>query len=283
MELPWLPGYGGAAPVRIGNSAAQQFQHDVVGEVMDTMHQCWRAGIVGSRDGWRLERALINHLEATWEKPDKGIWEVRGPDQHFTHSKVMAWVGVDRAIKAVEQFGFDGPVDRWRRLRAEIHEQVCRRAYDSDLGAFVQFYGSKRLDASLLVMPLVGFLPASDPRVRGTVAAIERHLTREGCFVYRYVTDRDVEGLPTGEAAFLLCSFWLVDNLVLMGRHDEAERIFERLLSVRNDVGLLSEGYDVDGRRLAGNYPQAFSHVGLVNSAVNLAPGRGPAEERPSR
>ncbi len=279
LELPWLPGYQGAKPVRIGNAASRQLQWDVYGEVVDTMYQCRRSGLDGDEAGWRLERALLDYLESSWDQPDEGIWEVRGPRREFTHSKMMAWVAVDRAVKSVERFRLDGPVDRWRALRATIHDEVCRKGFDPQLNAFVQSYGSKLLDASLLMTPLVGFLPASDARVHGTVAAIERHLVRDG-FVARYSTEESVDGLPPGEGAFLACTFWLADNLVLLHRRDEAVRIFERLLDLRNDVGLLSEEYDVGARRLVGNFPQAFSHVGLVNTARNLALHDGPAEHR---
>lgn len=281
LELPWLPGYEGARPVRIGNRASEQRQLDVFGELFDTMHQSWRAGIGPGEDGWRLERDLLGFLEQIWSEPDEGIWEVRGPRRHFTHSKMMAWVAVDRAIKAVERFGMEGPVDRWRALREAIHAEICDRGYHPKRGAFVQSYGSDRLDASLLMMPLVGFLPAADPRVRSTIEAISRELTTDG-FVARYATDPEIDGLPPGEAAFLLCSFWLADAFALLGRRDEARRLFEQLLSVRNDVGLLAEGYDPVARRLLGNFPQAFSHVGLINTAQNLSrPAGGPAEDRP--
>lgn len=278
-ELPWLPGFAGSAPVRTGNGAYDQFQLDVFGEVMDALHQCWSRGLAPGAAGWRLERAMMDFVENAWQRPDEGIWEVRGQPRHFTHSKMMAWVAVDRAIRAVESYGFEGPVDRWRALRRTIHDEVCKKGYDAERGAFVQFYGSKHLDASLLLMPLVGFLPVTDPRVRSTVEAIERELTT-GCFVARYKTDPDVDGLPEGEASFLLCSFWLVDCLWLMGREDDARRMFEELLAIRNDVGLLSESYDTVGRRLAGNFPQAFSHIGLVNSARLFEPGgaKGPHE-----
>jgi GH15 family glucan-1,4-alpha-glucosidase len=280
LELPWLPGFAGSRPVRIGNAAFDQFQLDVFGEVLDATHQAWRQGVPLDDDAWRIDTALVTYLETAWREPDEGIWEVRGPRRHFTHSKMMAWVALDRAVKGIEQFGLEGPLDRWRGVRDTIHEEVCREGYNADLGAFVQFYGSDLLDASLLMMPLVGFLPASDPRVRGTIEAIERDLTIDG-FVSRYRTVEEVDGLPPGESAFLLCSFWLVDNLELLGRHDDARRMFERLLSVRNDVGLLAEGYDAKARRLAGNFPQAFSHIGLVNTAMNLSRGReAPAAER---
>lgn len=280
LELPWLPGYENSAPVRSGNDAYHHFQLDVFGEVLDAMHQCWRAGLDPGDAGWRLERALLDFLESGWERPDTGIWEVRGPERHFTHSKMMAWVAMDRAVKAVEHFGLDGPVERWRALRDTIHDQVCREGFNAERGAFVQFYGSDLLDASLLMMPLVGFLPATDSRVRGTIEAIERELTTEA-FVARYTTVPEVDGLPAGEGAFLLCSFWLVDNLELLGRHDEARHLFEQLLAIRNDVGLLSESYDIKARRLVGNYPQAFSHIGLINTARNLSRRGGPAEDRP--
>ncbi len=279
-EVPWLPGYGGAKPVRVGNAASNQFQLDVYGEVMDSLHVARRIGVEPDPDTWALELALMESLEARWREPDEGIWEVRGPRRHFTHSKVMAWVAFDRAIRAVEDAGLDGPVDRWRAQRAEVHEDVCRHGFHADLGTFVQAYDVPRLDASLLMIPLVGFLPHDDPRVVGTVAAIERGLTRDG-LVMRYETNdkASVDGLPAGEGAFLLCTFWLVDNLAMAGRTDEATALFERLLSLRNDVGLMSEQWDTDTHCMLGNFPQAFSHVGLVNSAWNLAGGR-PADAR---
>ncbi len=279
-EVPWLPGYGGAKPVRVGNAASNQFQLDVYGEVMDSLHVARRLGVEPDPDTWALELALMESLEARWREPDEGIWEVRGPRRHFTHSKVMAWVAFDRAIRAVEDAGLDGPVDRWRAQRAEVHEDVCRHGFHADLGTFVQAYDVPRLDASLLMIPLVGFLPHDDPRVVGMVAAIERGLTRDG-LVMRYETNdkASVDGLPAGEGAFLLCTFWLVDNLAMAGRIDEATVLFERLLSLRNDVGLMSEQWDTDTHCMLGNFPQAFSHVGLVNSAWNLAGGR-PADAR---
>jgi GH15 family glucan-1,4-alpha-glucosidase len=270
-EVPWLPGYEGSHPVRIGNAAVGQFQLDVYGELMDVLHLARRRGLHPEPEAWDLQRALLEFLESAWREPDEGIWEVRGPRRHFTHSKVMAWVAVDRAVKTIERFGAEGPVERWRTLRDTIHEEVCRRGYDAEIGAFVQYYGSNALDASLLMIPLVGFLPATDERVRRTVEAIERRLTLDG-LVYRYAPDASgvVDGLPHGEAAFLPCSFWLVDNLVLLGRREAAGRLFEQLLAVRNDVGLLSEEYDPTHRRLVGNFPQAFTHVALINSARNL-------------
>jgi GH15 family glucan-1,4-alpha-glucosidase len=279
LELPWLPGYEGARPVRIGNAAHSQRQLDVFGEVMDAMHVCRRLGLDMDDAGWRLQRSMVNFLETIWSEPDEGIWEVRGPRRHFTHSKVMAWVAFDRAVKAVETFGREGPAPRWRAVRKAIHDEVCERGFDPDLGSFVQYYGAKQVDASLLMIPLVGFLPPEDPRVRGTVSAIERDLLRDG-FVARYVTHPGVDGLPPGEGAFLACTFWLADNLELLGRHDEAKALFERLLSLRNDVGLLSEEYDVRRGRLCGNFPQAFSHVSLINTALNISPAIGPAQHR---
>jgi GH15 family glucan-1,4-alpha-glucosidase len=279
LELPWLRGYADSRPARVGNAASSQRQLDVFGEVLDATHQAWRMGISPDDDAWRVEKALVTYLESCWTEPDEGIWEVRGPRRHFTHSKMMAWVAFDRAVKGIEYLGLDGPLDRWRSVRDAIHDDVIRHGYNADIGAFVQAYGSTELDASLLMMPLVGFLPASDDRVRRTVEAIERDLTADG-LVLRYRTRPDVDGLPPGEATFLLCSFWLVDNLLLLGRHDDAQRLFARLLSLRNDVGLLSEGYDVAAQQLAGNFPQAFSHVGLINSAMNLSSWRAPAMER---
>jgi GH15 family glucan-1,4-alpha-glucosidase len=281
-ELPWLPGYEGSTPVRVGNAAHAQHQLDVYGEVMDAMHQCLKAGMGPGDDGWRLEKALLEFLESNWEQPDDGIWELRGARRHFTHSRLMAWVAFDRAVKSAERFGLDGPVGRWRTLRGAIHEQVCREGFDAELNAFVQAYGTKRLDASLLMVPLVGFLPATDPRVRGTVAAIERTLLADG-FVARYEPMPEVHPRSPEESAFLLCNFWLADNYQMLGRRGAARRLFERLLELRNDVGLLSEGYDTEAHRFAGNFPQAYSHVGLVSTALNLAPDQpGPAEHRPN-
>jgi GH15 family glucan-1,4-alpha-glucosidase len=282
LILEWLPGYEGSAPVRIGNAAYRQHQLDVYGEVMDALHLARRHGLPPSEDAWRIQRAMMNYLESDWHQPDEGIWEMRGPRRDFTHSKVMAWVAVDRAVKAVENFGADGPVDKWRKLRADIHQQVCTQGFDPKLNAFVQYYGSKDPDASLLMLPLVGFLPADDPRMVGTVAYIQKHLHRDG-FIDRYPTREKVDGLPPGEGAFLLCTFWLADNLALQGRYAEARDIFERLLDLRNDVGLLSEEYDATHKRLLGNFPQAFSHVGLINTAYNFAKVHGPAEDRPKQ
>ncbi len=280
MELDWLSGYEGSRPVRIGNAASRQLQLDVYGEVMDALHLSRKSGIDEGDAAWSLQRALVGYLAKIWEQPDEGIWEVRGPRRHFTHSKVMSWVAFDRAVKAVEQFGLEGPLEEWRKTRAAIHASVCAHGYDATLGSFVQSYGSKELDASLLQLPLVGFLPATDPRIQGTVAAVERELLRDG-FVARYGTGSGVDGLPAGEGAFLACSFWLVDNYVLQGRHQEAKELFERLAGLANDVGLLSEEYDHQSRRLVGNFPQAFSHVSLVNSALNLSAADCPASHRP--
>jgi GH15 family glucan-1,4-alpha-glucosidase len=279
LELEWLPGYEGAAPVRIGNAAYHQFQLDVYGEMMDLLYVAARFGLKPDDDAWRLQRALLDFLASAWRQPDEGIWEMRGPKRHFTHSKVMAWVAVDRMIKAVEHFGVEGPVGRWRQLRDIIHAEVCQRGFDAERDTFVQYYEGKTLDASLLMIPLVGFLPPSDARVRGTVEAITRHLMTDG-FVARYPTTPEVDGLPAGEGAFLACTFWLADALALLGRRDEARQLFERLLGLRNDVGLLSEEYDPAARRLVGNFPQAFSHISLINTACNLSAGEGPAAHR---
>ncbi len=278
-ELPWLPGYEESRPVRVGNAAYRQFQLDVVGEVMDVFHVAHRAGIARDAEAWRLQRGIIEYLEQVWDQKDRGIWEPRGDRQHFTHSKVMAWVAFDRAVKAVERSGLEGPIDRWRRLRAQVHDEVCARGFDPALGSFVQAYGSQRLDASSLLIALVGFLPAADARIGGTIDAIQRTLMRDG-FVYRYAPETPADALPAGEGAFVACSFWLADNLVLSGRQPEAERLFQRLLAIRNDLGLLAEEYDPRQQRQLGNFPQAFSHVGLINSAHNLFAVRGPAHER---
>lgn len=269
FELPWLPGYEKSAPVRVGNGAHDQLQLDVYGEVMDSMHVAMKYGIAPADDAWRVQTALMEFLETGWRQPDSGIWEVRGPRRDFTYSKVMAWVAADRAVKAIERFKAEGPLEKWRAMRDEIHRDVCTRGFDTKRNAFVQYYGSRALDASLLLMPLVGFLPAGDPRVVGTVAAIQRELVHDG-LVSRYQTETGVDGLPPGEGAFLACTFWLVDNLALTRRYREAREIFERLLSLRSDLGLLSEEYDPVLKRQVGNFPQAFTHVSLVNSAHNL-------------
>jgi GH15 family glucan-1,4-alpha-glucosidase len=281
-ELSWLPGYEGSRPVRTGNAAVGQLQLDVYGEVADALHLARKAGLEADPDAWALQKEMLRFLERAWREPDEGIWEVRGPRRHFTHSKVLAWVAFDRAVKAVERWSYDGPVDRWRTIRAAIHQEVCRSGFDTVRNTFTQSYGSRQLDASLLMMPLVGFLRPDDERMVGTVAAIERELVRDG-FVQRYPMDDEtasVDGLPPGEGAFLACSFWLADNLALQGRYDDARALFERLLALRNDVGLLSEEYDTEAGRLVGNFPQAFSHVGLINTARNLGRSHGPAEDR---
>ncbi|MBI2825689.1 MAG: glycoside hydrolase family 15 protein [Planctomycetia bacterium] len=280
IELGWLPGYENSKPVRIGNAAHEQFQLDVFGEVLDALYLSQRMGVPPDENACRVERVLVQHLEKAWREPDEGIWEVRGGRRHFTHSKVMAWVAFDRMIKVVQQAKLDIPIKRWQAIRQEIHDEVCTKGFDKSKGAFVQSYGSHDLDASLLMVPLVGFLPASDPRVVGTVTAIERELMRDG-FVMRYPTASGVDGLPPGEGAFLPCTFWLADNLCLQGRHEEARTLFERLLGLANDVGLLSEEYDPAAGRLLGNFPQAFTHVGLVNTAHNLGAKLCPAEDRP--
>jgi len=277
LELDWLPGYEGSKPVRAGNAASGQFQLDVFGEVSDALHQAHRSGLAPLDDGWRLGQVLLKHLDGVWTEPDEGIWEVRGGRKHFTHSKVMAWVAFDRAVKAVEQFGYaSGDVDGWRATRDAIHAQVCREGFDTGLNAFVQSFGERHLDASLLMIPLVGFLPATDPRMRGTVEAIQARLMDRG-FVRRYDSGSAVDGLPPGEGVFLPCTFWLADNLALQGRRDEARAVFDRLLSLRNDVGLLAEEYDPGAGRQLGNFPQAFTHVCLVGTARNLADGETPA------
>ena len=278
-EVATLPGYEGSSPVRVGNAASDQSQLDVYGELMDVMHQGRRGRLAGNHAGWDLQVALVKHLERIWMKPDHGIWEVRTKPRHFTHSKVMAWVAFDRVIRSAEEFGLEAPLPRWRTLRARIHADVCRRGFNARLGTFVQSYGSRALDASLLLLPLVGFLPVQDRRVRQTVEAIEKRLTVDG-LVRRYSTAAKRDGLPPGEGVFLACSFWLADNLVMLGRRRDARRLFERLLRLRNDVGLLSEEYEPRLRRLVGNFPQSFSHIALINTACNLRGRSAPAIER---
>jgi len=280
-EVPWLPGYEGSMPVRVGNAAAGQVQLDVYGEVLDAMYVGRKAGLAYDATSWSLECAMVRHLETIWDQPDDGIWEVRGGRRHFVHSKVMAWVAFDRAVRSATEFGLDGPVDHWREVRDAIHAQVCERGFDPAQGAFVQSYGSSALDASLLLVALVGFLPPDDPRMVGTVAAIERRLLRDG-LVLRYDTGDGHDGLPPGEGAFLACSFWLADNYLLQDRIDEAQALFDRLLGFRNDVGLLAEEYDPVAKRQLGNFPQAFSHLALINTASGLAGRRGTAHERAS-
>ena len=280
LELEWLDGYEGARPVRIGNAAWRQHQLDVYGEAIEAMYLARRLGIEPPQTDWRLERAFLRFLETDWKRPDYGIWEVRGPPRHFTHSKVMAWVAFDRAVKAAERFGLEGPVDRWRALRDEVHAEICRRGFGARLNSFVQSYDGDLLDASLLLMTEVGFLPPTDPRIVGTVGAIERCLVHDG-LVVRYNTHETDDGLPPGEGAFLPCTFWLADNYALMGRRAEAEALFERMLSLCNDVGLLSEAYDPRATRMLGNFPQALTHIGLIDTAYNLATAHvGPVEQR---
>jgi GH15 family glucan-1,4-alpha-glucosidase len=286
FEVPWLPGYEASRPVRVGNAAVTQLQLDVFGEVMDTLYIGRTAGIPTDPESWRLQQRLLHYLESHWCDPDEGIWEVRGPRRQFTSSKVSTWLAFDRAIKTVEHFGEEGPVARWRAIRAQIHKEVCAQGFDSSRNTFTQFYGSTDLDASLLLIPQVGFLPCHDPRVRGTIEAIERELLHDvdgrGGFLRRYPThdDGNVDGLPAGEGAFLACTFWLADSYVLLGRLDEARQLFERLLSTRNELGLLAEQYDPVRQRLVGNFPQALSHVALINTARNLSPKTGPAKHR---
>jgi len=278
-EADWLPGYEKSAPVRIGNAAHTQLQLDVFGEIMDVHHQARRCGLSSNESGWDAQVKFLEHLTDIWRQPDQGIWEMRGPAQHFVYSKVMGWVAFDRAIKSAESFGLEGPIDDWRQLREEIYDEVCARGFNNKLGTFVQAYDSDQLDASLLMLPCVGFLPVDDPRVAKTIAAIEARLLRDG-FVLRYSTEEVEDALPPGEGAFLACSFWLVDVYVLQKRYDEAESLFRRLVGLCNDVGLLSEEYDPKLKRLVGNFPQAFSHLALVNSAYNLTRARKPVQQR---
>ena len=278
-EVRWLPGYDKSSPVRIGNAAHSQLQLDVYGELMDALHHARQRGITASEVGWALQLSVLEHLEEVWPKMDKGIWEVRGHARHFTFSKIMAWVAFDRAIKSAEAFNLDGPLERWRQQCRKIHDDVCRRGFDPELGSFVRSYESKELDASLLLLPTVGFLPPTDPRVHGTVEAIERKLLVDG-LVMRYDTRGSDDGLPADEGVFLACSFWLVDAYVLLDRTADARRLFERLLTLCNDVGLLSEEYDPRTKRLLGNFPQALSHIALINSAFNLSETTKPAMQR---
>jgi GH15 family glucan-1,4-alpha-glucosidase len=285
-DVPWLAGYENSSPVRVGNAAHEQLQLDIFGEVMDALHQARLSGLgvdeeghSGHEAGWDLEREFLAHLETIWDQPDEGIWEVRSGREHFTYSKVMAWVAFDRAVKSAEMFGLQGPADEWRKVRDRIHADVCARGFDEKSNSFVRAYNSRELDASLLLMPAVGFLPPEDPRIRGTVEAVEARLMSDG-LVLRYDTATAGDGLPPGEGVFLACSFWLVDAYQMLGRREDAARLFERLLGLRNDVGLLSEQYDPRERRLVGNMPQAFSHLALVNSASNLGHYRKPAEQR---
>ena len=279
VELPWLRGYMGSRPVRVGNGASRQRQLDIYGEVIDALHLGRRAGLDPDADTWRLERVLLSFIESAWREPDQGLWEMRGEAQHFTHSKLMTWVAFDRAIHAATLYGLDAPLERWRKLRAKIRADILRHGFDTKRGTFVQHYGSKDVDASLLLIPIVGFLKPDDPRVRGTLRAIEQNLVVDG-LVARYGTGTGVDGLPPGEGAFLPCSFWLADGLNLVGRRAEANALFERLLALRNDVGLLAEEYDPHAKCALGNFPQALTHVALVNTARNLSRRGGPAEHR---
>jgi GH15 family glucan-1,4-alpha-glucosidase len=278
-EVPWLRGYEDSKPVRIGNAAHAQLQLDVYGELMDALYQARKGGLPRYEPAWTVELALLDHLACIWRQPDNGIWEMRIEPRHFTYSKMMAWLAFDRAIRSVEEYGLPGPVDGWRRAREEIHDDVCRNGFDAQRGCFVQSYGSNELDASLLLMPAIGFLPPSHPRVRATVEAIERELMVDG-LVHRYRTSTTDDGLPPGEGAFLACTFWLADAYWLLGRFDDAERLFERLIGLCNDVGLLAEEYDSKRHRLVGNFPQAFSHISLVNTAHNLSRAEKPVEKR---
>jgi GH15 family glucan-1,4-alpha-glucosidase len=281
-EVPWLPGYENSRPVRIGNGAADQMQVDVYGELMDTLHTAREADLDHSDDAWRMQKVLLRRLEGVWNSADQGIWEVRGEPRHFTHSRLMCWVAFDRAIRSAEHFGLDGPVERWRALRDTIHADICENGFNVARNTFVQSYGSEVLDAALLLIPQVGFLPAQDPRVAGTVAAVERELLHEG-LVLRYSTRSVDDGVGGDEGAFLVCSFWLADAYAMSGRLEDAGRLFERLLSLRNDLGLLAEEYDPVRRRLVGNFPQGFSHIGLINTACNLIEAHGPAQQRAER
>ncbi|TDD83600.1 glycoside hydrolase family 15 protein [Actinomadura darangshiensis] len=280
FTVDWLAGYEGSSPVRVGNAASDQFQLDTWGEVMDGLHIAREADIGSDESAWDLQVALMDFLEGHWGDPDNSLWEVRGDRRHFVHSKVLAWAGVDRAVHAVERHGLEGPVGRWRALREQIHADVCANGYDAGRGTFTQFYGSRGLDAALLLIPQVGFLPWNDPRVVGTVDEVQRELYRDG-FMLRYDTGADggVDGLPGGEGSFLACTFWLADALHGIGRTKQATDLFERLLGLRNDLGLLSEEYDTATGRQIGNTPQAYSHVGLVNTARHLS-GTGPARPR---
>jgi GH15 family glucan-1,4-alpha-glucosidase len=278
-EVSWLPGYEKSSPVRIGNAAHTQLQLDMYGELMDALHHARQWGLAAGESGWTLQLEVLEHLEDVWPEMDEGIWEVRGGARHFTFSKIMAWVAFDRAIKSAEAFNLEGPLDRWRQQCRKIHDEVCRRGFDAEQGSFVRSYGSKELDASLLLLPTVGFLPPADPRVRGTVEAIERKLLVDG-LVMRYDTTESEDGLSSGEGVFLACSFWLVDAYVLLDRTADARRLFERVVSICNDVGLLSEEYDPGTGRLLGNFPQALSHIALINSAFNLSEAAKPAMQR---
>ncbi|MBV9783229.1 MAG: glycoside hydrolase family 15 protein [Acidisphaera sp.] len=279
-EVDWLPGYQGAKPVRIGNAASGQLQLDVYGEVIDALHHARDGGLATPPSAWSMQTGLVEHLAEIWDQPDEGMWEVRGGRRQFTYSKVMAWVALDRSVRDARKYKLHGPIDKWEALRDRIHDTVCRQGFNTAKNSFVQHFDTTELDASLLLIPTVGFLPSEDPRVRGTLAAVERELLQDG-FVMRYRTERGADGMPPGEGAFLACSFWLADNYIMQNRDDEARALFERLLSLRNDVGLLAEEYDPKAQRQVGNFPQAFSHLSLVGTAMNLHQ-EGAAERRGS-
>jgi GH15 family glucan-1,4-alpha-glucosidase len=279
-EIPWLEGFCGSSPVRVGNGAHGQRQMDVYGEIMDAFHMALERGVGRNDEVWAVQRELMNHLcKGHWADLGSGLWESRGPERAYTFSRVMTWVAFDRAVKAVEKFGFEGPAGDWRKRREAVREDIFRHGFNRDRGSFVQTYGSRNLDAALLLLPLVGFIRPDDPRMLGTIEAIRHELVSDG-FVRRYDTHTGEDGLTGGEGVFLICSFWLADNLALLGRSEEARELFERLLSIRNDVGLLSEEYDPRARRLLGNFPQAFSHIGLINTAHNLTLAQATADGR---
>ncbi|MFD0986563.1 glycoside hydrolase family 15 protein [Methyloligella solikamskensis] len=278
-ELDWLAGYEKSSPIRVGNAAAKQTQLDVFGELLDMLHAARCAQLPPEAEAWEVETVLLEHLEKNWQDLGRGIWEVRGDPHAFTHSRMMCWAAFDRAIESAQRFDLKGPLDRWREIRDKIHAEICEKGFDKELNSFVQYYGGKTLDAALLLMPQLGFLPADDPRVLGTIEAIEKKLLKDG-FVLRYSTDNVDDGVGGREGAFLACSYWLADAYTLAGRKEDAEALFDRLLSVRNDLGLLSEEYDPVAKRLVGNFPQAFSHLGLINSAYNLCERGGPAQQR---
>jgi GH15 family glucan-1,4-alpha-glucosidase len=282
LELPWLAGYENSRPVRIGNAACDQLQLDVYGELMDALHVARKFKLASSEESWNFQKTLLANLAKKWKRPDKGIWEVRGGSKPFTHSRLMAWVAYDRAVKAVEDFGLSGPVEEWRRLCDAIRADILHNGWSERRKSFIQSYESDALDAALLQIPLVGFLPPEDPRVVSTVEAIRRELAEDGLLLRYRRTETD-DGVAGREGTFLVCSFWLADALCMIGRLDEAADLFERLLSLRNDLGLLAEEYDPSARRQLGNFPQAFSHVGIANTAHNLASARGPAAQRADR
>ncbi|ANK88734.1 MULTISPECIES: glycoside hydrolase family 15 protein [unclassified Rhizobium] len=279
VEVPWLEGFERSTPVRIGNKAAEQVQIDVFGELIDTLHAARDAELQPRDEAWRLQKVLLRHLESAWHIPDRGIWEVRGPARSFTHSRLMAWVAFDRAVIGVERYGLEGPIAKWRELRQQIHDDICTNGFDAGKNSFVQYYGGDTIDASLLLMPQLGFLAPDDPRIIGTIAAIERDLLQTG-LVLRYSTDETDDGVGGREGAFLACSFWLADAYVLANRGDDARELFDHLLDLRNDLGLLAEEYNAATSRLLGNFPQAFSHIGLINTAHNLVSAGGPARQR---